>query len=255
MSFLSAAYTDIGNSRKVNQDAFCLKTAATSKGHVALAVLCDGMGGLSNGELASSFVVNAFSRWFREEFSSMLKAGSDFPAIQKKWESLIKLQNRKIIDYGQKNGSMGTTLSALLLLNNGYLIAQVGDSRIYKLGTALRQLTKDQSFVWQEVERGRLTPEQARVHPRRNELLQSIGVSDPLEPVFTQGKTQAGEVFLLCSDGFYHELSDNELYGLFAPIVMSGESVMKNSLRDVTELVKRRGETDNISAVVIKQNG
>lgn len=255
MSFLSAAYTDIGNVRKVNQDAFCLKTATTSSGPICLVVLCDGMGGLQNGELASSFIVNAFSRWFKEELPRSVKKGLDIADVKKQWEDLIQSQHKKIVEYGQKNGNMGTTVSALLLWGDNSLTLQVGDSRIYKLGTKLRQITKDQSFVAQEVESGRLTAKQARTHPRRNEILQAVGVSNPLRPVLTQGKTQVGEVFLLCSDGFYHELTDEELFGLFAPVVMASEAAMKDSVREVTELVKTRGEVDNITAVLVKRNG
>lgn len=252
MGFISAAYTDIGKTRKVNQDAFCLMTASAGVRSAALAVLCDGMGGLTNGELASAFVVNAFSAWFKSELPSTLAKGDGMKEIQMSWQSLIQDQNGKMIEYGKQNGRMGTTLSALLVLDNEFLIAQVGDSRIYKIGKELRQITKDQSYVAQEVERRHMTAEQARTHPRRNEILQSVGVSDPLRPVYSHGSVLRGEVFLACSDGFFHEISDEEMFGIFAPTVLTGESVMKSYLRDMVELAKKRGESDNITAILVK---
>ena len=253
MGFISATWTDVGTSRKVNQDAYSMKIASAGNRSIALAVLCDGMGGMANGELASSFVVNAFSAWFKGEFSVMCEKELSLERVQKSWISLIHDQNKKIFEYGAKSGKMGTTLSAVLIVDNSFLIAQVGDSRIYKLSGKLQQETKDQSFVAREVEQGRMTPAEARVHPRSNEVLQAIGASEKLKPVFTGGRMESGEAMLICSDGFYHEISNDELYGLLAPTVLTNENVMESCLRGITELLKSRGETDNISAILIKK--
>ncbi len=252
MRFMSSAYTEAGAVKKVNQDAFCLKVASTSGMGVAMAVLCDGMGGLANGELASAFVVNAFSKWFDRELPDALSRGAGVEMIKKSWSRLVTEQNSKILEYGASEGRMGTTLSAILLLDGSFLIIQVGDSRIYRLSQTISQLTKDQSFVAREVEQGRMTPEEARVHPRRNEILQAVGIDKKLAPQFISGNLKRNEAILLCSDGFYHELTDNEMLGILAPSVLTSESVIGACLRDMAGEVKRRGEIDNITAILLK---
>lgn len=255
MGFLSAAWTDVGTTRKVNQDAYSMKIASFGNHTIAFAAVCDGMGGMANGEIASAFVVNAFSAWFKGTFSAICEKELSLDRVQKSWTSLIQEQNKKIFEYGTKNGSMGTTLSAVLIVDNWFLTAQVGDSRIYKLSATLQQETKDQSFVAREVEQGRMTPAEAKVHPRSNELLQAIGTAEKVKPVFTNGNLASGEAMLVCSDGFYHEISADELYGVLAPVVLTDEHEMEYCLKGVTELLKDRGETDNISAILIKKIG
>lgn len=253
MAFISAAYTDAGTTRKVNQDAFTLKTATVGNSDVALAVLCDGMGGMASGEIASSFVVNAFSAWFKNVFPAMWEKGITFPALQKSWANLIQTQNKKILEYGTKNGRMGTTLSAVMIIGTAFMTVQVGDSRIYKLDQKIQQISRDQSYVAKEMELGRMTAAEAKAHPRSHEVLQAVGPMEKIKPAFATGRLQPGEALLLCSDGFYHEISSDEIYGVLAPGVLTSEYEVESCLRGVTELVKSRGETDNISSMLIKK--
>lgn len=93
MNFLTSAHTDVGIRKKVNQDSFCLKVASNKIGRVAFAVLCDGMGGLRMGELASSFLVNAFSEWFDTVLPDEIRQGIQPQRIQEQWKNLILRQN------------------------------------------------------------------------------------------------------------------------------------------------------------------
>lgn len=90
-------------------------------------------------------------------------------------------------------------------------MAQVGDTRAYELGTVITQLTEDQSYVAREVKRGNMTPEQARIDSRRNVLLQCIGASAQVMPEIKRGMIKSGNSYLLCSDGFRHELTEDEM--------------------------------------------
>lgn len=253
MRFLSAAHTDVGITKKINQDAFCLKIAKTSEANIAFAVMCDGMGGLRHGELASSFVVNAFSAWFENVFPNLMTKKIDMTKVTEQWNSLVLEQGRKIREYGaSRNYTMGTTVSALLIVNDEYAIIHVGDSRVYQINTQMRQLTKDHTVVAYAIENKQMTPEQAQMDSRRNTLTQCVGASAKIAPEIRTGKLAVDDEFLLCSDGFRHQISEEEFFGVLAPGLMTSERVMKNALSDLIELNKSRKETDNITAILIK---
>lgn len=253
MRFLSAAHTDVGISKNINQDAFCLKVARVPKYNVAFAVLCDGMGGLKSGELASAFVINAFSNWFDNEFPSYFNQEFKFSAVKFKWNEMIAELNQKIMSYGSSKGiSLGTTLTAVLIVNDEYVFAQVGDSRLYKIDTKISQLSKDHTLVAYEVEQQKITSAQAKSDNRKNILLQCIGATKNVVPDIVFGRLCENDVFLLCSDGFRHEVAEAEMFGILAPALLTSEKIMKKSLVDLVELNKSRKEQDNITAVIIK---
>lgn len=158
-----------------------------------------------------------------------------------------------IKDYGARQGvSLGTTLTMILIFGNKYIAAHVGDSRLYQISSELRQLTKDHSLVAREVEQGKITSDEAKVDKRRNILLQCVGASNVVTPQIFVGQAVPNEVFVLCSDGFRHEVQDEEIFGTLAPDLLNNEAVIKKTLVDLVELNKTRGETDNITAVAIK---
>jgi PPM family protein phosphatase len=132
------------------------------------------------------------------------------------------------------------------------LIGHVGDSRVYRINQQLEILTEDQTIVGREVKRGNMTPEQAQNDPRRNVLLQCIGASKVVEPQFLRGRPVAGEVYMLCSDGFRHMISGEEIYNAFSPNGLVDEKTMKQRAIEMVELNKQRQETDNISVLLLK---
>ncbi|MGG3564701.1 protein phosphatase 2C domain-containing protein [Neobacillus rhizosphaerae] len=253
MEVLTAACTDIGLKKETNQDSYLLKIAETSLGKVVLAVICDGMGGLSQGEVASASVIHAFSEWFDKELPVQL-AKQDWNEIQYRWGRIIQEQNQRIAEYGREiKIQLGTTLTALLLIDSDHLlIGHVGDSRVYRIDQDVEVLTDDQTVVGRELKRGRLTPEQAKRDPRRNVLLQCIGASKLVEPEFIQGKPARGEVYMLCSDGFRHMITEGEIYRALSPHVLVDERVMAQKASELVELNKQRNETDNITVLLMK---
>lgn len=244
--------TDVGIKKKVNQDSLCIKKAFVGDKLMVLAIVCDGMGGLSKGELASATVVRRFSDWFVNEMSLTCESIEE---IRMQWERIIQKSNDKLWNYGIQNGvQLGTTLTAVLVIGNeDYLIAQVGDSRAYLLKREIVQLTEDQSFVAREVKRGNMTKEEAAVDPRRNVLLQCIGASKTVEPAFVKGKIEDGSGFLLCSDGFRHKVTEDEFLTYLGKTEVCEKQSIQSKIRELIELNKQRGETDNITAIFMKQ--
>lgn len=254
MKFTTAVHTDIGIKKKTNQDSALIIEAQTDLGNVLLTVICDGMGGLAKGEVASSTVIAAFSNWFEKEFPRLLAVPGEYESrIFDDWKRIILDCNRKISYYAKSNGvSMGTTLNALLFLQNRYYIVNIGDSRTYCITDNLYQLTKDQTYVQREMDMGRMTLEEARVSPQRNVLLQCVGASEYIAPDFFSGEFGANQVFLQCSDGFRHCISAEEIYHYLCPAALLNEQAMIDNAVYLTELNKYRRENDNISVLLVK---
>ncbi|MFV0414123.1 MAG: PP2C family protein-serine/threonine phosphatase [Oscillospiraceae bacterium] len=253
MDYMFSAHTDIGSTKQANQDSLLVMEANTADGKALFAVACDGMGGLSKGELASAALVGAFSGWFQTVFPQLAAEGLSAGALQSSWFDLLNGQNNRIHEYGSAHGiNMGTTVVALLLYKNQYYIVNVGDSRVYQIQEAILQLTKDQTFVQREVDRGNMTLQQAHADERRNILLQCVGASASLEPDFFTGPSLPQTVYMLCTDGFCHTVENEEWLPVLRPQSVPSEASMHVALVNFVELCMQRNERDNISAVLVK---
>lgn len=253
MKFMMSVYTDIGIKKKTNQDSALLLEAETDKGQMLLAVLCDGMGGLAKGEVASAALIQEFKRWFHEELPMLVYQGIDSQTVFDAFGNIAFDMNARIGTYGMNVGvSLGTTVVAMLFFDGWYYIMNVGDSRAYRMSDNICQLTKDQTFIQREIDMGRMTPEQARVSSQRNVLLQCIGASEMIKPDFYCGEVSQGDCFLLCCDGFRHEITPEEFYVRMNPLALKNETVMYDTLVYFTELNKSRHETDNITALLVR---
>lgn len=251
MRYTATADTDVGIVKPNNQDSVLIKHASTDLGEVLMAIVCDGMGGLAKGELASATVIRAFSKWFDEALPRELD-NPNLQIIGGKWSLMLKSLNSRIMEYGNQLGTnLGTTFSGILFINDQYVFVHVGDTRIYHIGAALKQLTTDQTFIAREIARGTMTPEQAKTDKRRNMLLQCVGASKTVEPQIVCGAAEKG-AYMLCSDGFRHEITPAEIYESLNPINLMNESAMHNNARYLIDLVKSRQERDNISVILIK---
>lgn len=250
MRFIVNAESDIGIKKNINQDSLLYKHALIYEKEVLMAIVCDGMGGLSKGELASAAVIRSFLKWFNEELPNELKK-FDMQIIKDSWVLMLKEWNLKLNQYGKNNNlTMGTTFSGLLIVDDQMLIVHIGDSRIYYMNDNLQQLTKDHTFVEREIERGNMSAATAKKDRRRNVLLQCIGASAKIEPLIIQDTVKSG-IYMLCSDGLCHELSDAEIIEMIQSKTISKETMKQRSLQ-LIDLVKSRGEKDNISVILIK---
>lgn len=279
MQFRGAGYSNVGRTKDTNQDSYAISIADTKVGNVALVIVADGMGGLEKGELASAEVVRTLSSWFAEKLPPSLEAletniGGFEHFVEGQWHGLVQDLNLRIMRYGmQHRMNLGTTLTALLVIGARYSIVHVGDSRVYEItDKEVKQITTDQTFVKREIDAGRMTVEESLSHPNRNMLLQCLGSSKEVVPDIIHGTLRKDATYLLCSDGFRHVLTDQELKEKLCPkalnkawdaqacldangIISSGPEPVVGVLSDMTTLVMDRKERDNITAVVLRVEG
>jgi len=208
-------------------------------------VVADGMGGHAAGEVASEMAVQIIARHLlpltsiAEESANTLVANAMQDANRAIFERMLAETDKQ---------GMGTTASVMVLSDTGYLIGQIGDSRIYLLRDgALTQITKDHSYVQEQVDAGLLTPEQARYHPYSNVITRCVGASDEVEADIYTGSARVGDVFLLASDGLTGMVDDRRLQALL--LARSGPGRIVDSL--IAE-ANGRGGLDNITAIVIQ---
>lgn len=253
MKFLTAAHTDVGLKKRTNQDSALIMQAKTDAGPVLMAAICDGMGGLAKGEVASAAMVYSLAAWFREGLPVLLRDGFDAEKLCADWDRLVQTTARRIADYGASiHVDLGTTAAVFLVIKDSYYIMNVGDSRVYAVTDQLFQLTKDQTYVQREMDLGHITPTQAAVDPQRSVLLQCIGASDVIKPDYFSGKLAPNQTYLLCCDGFRHVVQPQEIFQAVNPKIAVNEATMKKALVSLTELNKARREEDNISAILIR---
>jgi protein phosphatase len=237
--FSCAARTDVGIVRSGNEDNYLM---LDDRG---VFIVADGMGGHAAGEVASEMAVNTIAKEL-----STLKGLTD-EEIGERMRSAIRTANAAIFDRTltehDKRG-MGTTATALVLLAGRYLLGQVGDSRGYLLRDGqLLQVTKDHSYVQEQVDAGLLTPEQARVHPYSNVITRCVGANADVLPDLYFGALRAGDVLLLASDGLTGMLEDEHLQ----KILTSSGGPQEWVDACITD-ANRRGGLDNITAIVVR---
>lgn len=253
MNYLVSASTDIGISKNTNQDSYNVRVLTTQYGKMVFAVLCDGMGGLAKGEVASASLVHAFEKWPTERLPVLLQSGLTDVVIRSDWVNIVTELNEKIKTYGKKSGiDLGTTVTAMLITDSRYYIINVGDTRAYEITDTVHVLTKDQTVVAHEVELGNMTEEEAKIDSRRSVLLQCVGASDTVYPDMFFGDTRKNAVYMLCTDGFRHEITEQEIHTYLNPSVMNDPNGMKANMNTLIELNKQRQERDNISVITIR---
>ena len=253
MEYIVQAATDIGLKKNTNQDSLTVKTIKTPIGKIVFALLCDGMGGLAKGEVASAELIDAFDYWVKNQLPILSQSPLDYKIIKQQWTDIAVCENEKIRTYGSQYGiNLGTTAVAMLITDKTYIIMNIGDSRAYEIDDNVIQLTNDQTLVAREVEYGNLTEEQAKVDPRRSVLLQCVGASLDVVPEFFVGDTKQNSVYMLCSDGFRHEITPEEIFEKLQPDVMLNEHNMKDNMDYLIDLNKQRMEQDNISVIAVR---
>jgi protein serine/threonine phosphatase len=250
MSYVFAAQTEVGLKKNCNQDSIILKRARFKGEEVCIGVICDGMGGLSCGEFASKSIVEAFSDWFTNHYSNYENIW-DEKKIGIDLGNILSSENEGLLYYGKEHGIyLGTTITAILLVGRKYFVCHVGDTRLYKISSSkIRRLTNDHTVIAKEIAEGRLNDVDARRDPRRNVLLQCIGATEDVEPDMFCGEVVKGDILLLCSDGFRHEISEKEILNTLLKCDNTG---LNKGLRKLIDLNLKRKEHDNISAALIK---
>lgn len=235
--------TDKGMVRSSNQDA---ELHGTFAGGDVWAVVCDGMGGANGGSVASSTAVEEIARNLRQSYRSEMSGN----AVRDMLGNAIKSANIKVYIQSQEDLSlrgMGTTVVAVIISGNTAYIAHAGDSRAYLLtqSTTLRQLTTDHSVVQAMVDRGELTADEARHHPRKNLITRALGVKPKLDIDYCECPFADGDILLMCSDGLSNCVEEREMCDILRS---NGGQAAVDKLIDTAN---KNGGSDNITAVAL----
>ena len=236
--------TDKGIVRSNNQDN-CYVSVFDE--HSCFAIVCDGMGGVKAGEVASEIAIKEVSAIFIDGW----KNDFEIEDAKKLLLKAIKTANLKILGLASSDAKyqgMGTTIVAAVIIGDKLLIANVGDSRAYFVGKELKQITKDHSLVQELVDSGELTSEQAEKYPHKNYITRALGIGSHIEVDFFC-ENIGDENILLCSDGLYNFVSRDEIYGI---ITASADAFENISVKLIDE-ANKNGGGDNVTAVIIKK--
>lgn len=233
--------TDIGCRRQDNQDSWAIRRL---EGGAVLLVVCDGMGGAQAGSVASSVAVEAFAGYVE---AAGLPEGRE--QREKLLSAACRAANEEVYRLSQKRREyegMGTTLVAALALPGETCFLNVGDSRGYVLEkNRIYQATVDHSLVQLLVDRGEITPAQARVHPQKNLITRALGVEGHVECDLTWQEPGEGSRLLLCSDGLSNVLDDETILEL-----SEGREPPEEFCRALLDLTLERGAPDNVTVVL-----
>lgn len=251
MQYITCAQTDKGMLESVNEDCIACFSKFKNQNKVFLLMVCDGVGGLSYGDIASRCLVHEFYHWLSLLDEKIFLNKKWERQIIEQWKSLLFYANRKIKMAGKRHyGSMGTTLSALFIHKNTYILLHVGDSRVYKINHFVHQISKDHT-LYEKNKRGVMHRFNRNNEREKHILTQCVGVTSRLDPYIRIGKLKRNTSFLLCSDGFYQKLKRNEMKMYFSPKYCKKKEWIRQGLCTCIRLVKEREEKDNISAAVV----
>jgi protein phosphatase len=242
--FTVACKTDLGRVRENNEDKYefyATEEPALVAAKGAVFVVCDGMGGAEAGQIASELTTKTFIDVYMNH-----PASEQDVALR----SAVSAANRFVVDVARAMPSrrgMGTTLSALVLVQDHAYTVQVGDSRVYRLrDNALEQLTEDHSWVDEAVKRGMITPQEALTHPYKHVLTRAVGTEEEVVPDIVLHNLRAGDTYLLCSDGLLNHVSDEQIaehLRTYCP----AEAVWK-----LVGLALVNGGSDNCTIIVVR---
>jgi len=237
--------TDKGNVRAVNQDAFDLFTDPEKD--QALLVLCDGMGGEKAGEIASSMACSRFMAHGREAFSgSVVPLSVDIAREAAAWANL-SVYDKAYTD--ERCSGMGTTLVAAVINRSDAAVVNVGDSRCYWLAEGqLQQVTRDHSWVQEQVDMGTISRSEARSHPRKNLITRAVGLQRRIRSDIFRIDLREGDRLLLCSDGLSNLLTEEEIRR-----ILSADDSEERICRQLLRLALQRGAPDNVTVLVLRR--
>jgi len=233
--------TDVGKLRHSNQDDFAILKLPDDS---ILAVVCDGMGGANAGNVASKNATQIIVSFFERSYRN----GLDSQGVIALLQSAIVSANIEIFNMAQKNNElegMGTTVVATFISNDFIVVSHVGDSRAYLVNDGITQLTRDHSVVQSLIESGKLSPAEARVHPRRNVITRALGIESEILVDSLDLKRNGDEIVILCTDGLSNFITEEEIK----------EIAQNNAAEEAADIfikhANNNGGADNITVVVL----
>ena len=243
-----AGMTDVGCVRKHNEDNFLMSA------ELGLFIVADGLGGHAAGEVASQIVVESMGRFVNDTVEQERTWPVDYDASlsfnANRLKAAITLSDKAIAEDIRSNPereTMGSTVVAALVSGSKATLAHVGDSRAYLLDPeGIRQVTKDHSWVAEQVANGILTPSEARVHPFRNVITQALGNGGDLDIEIQEMDLAESERLLLCSDGLSGMVPDQQIW----EIVKQAGS-LQSAAEALISAARAAGGEDNISVILL----
>ena len=259
MNMFYSGKTDIGKVRSSNQDSFAIKSYP---GGLLVAIVCDGMGGVQGGNVASETAVEHFFKSLESKNIINLEDGEKIPTNslaaalgQAVTDANTAVYEKSLTD--KEFSGMGTTLTACIVIGNRMFVANVGDSRLYiDANKKLTQITQDHSYVQFLIDVGDITPEEAKTHPYRNRITRAIGIQPEVEcDIFTEelDKYQNPKI-LICSDGLCGQVEDAVMHKAINPARRRSEDDTARLDRICKTLIDKAlasGGPDNITAILI----
>jgi len=243
--------TDVGQVRTVDEDSILAADLSfgvnSESSKFLLLAVADGMGGHAKGEEASKIALNAIARAVIPD----LLNNTPFTKILEKG---IQNANQDILDYTAKNpeaSGMGTTSVCAVVKDNQIHLANVGDSRAYRVSDdEICRVTKDHSYVQALIDEGDITEEQAREHPRKNEITRAVGIMPSIEVDTMKLTLDSDESLLLCCDGVIAHLSDDDIHK-----IIRDSPDPQTACQEIVDMANERGGSDNISLIILSSEG
>ena len=243
--------TDVGQVRTVDEDSILAADLSfgvnSESSKFLLLAVADGMGGHAKGEEASKIALNAIARAVIPD----LLNNTSFTKILEKG---IQNANQDILDYTAKNpeaSGMGTTSVCAVVKDNQIHLANVGDSRAYRVSDdEICRVTKDHSYVQALIDEGEITEEQAREHPRKNEITRAVGIMPSIEVDTMKLTLDSDESLLLCCDGVIAHLSDDDIHK-----IIRDSPDPQTACQEIVDMANERGGSDNISLIILSSEG
>lgn len=235
----SFSVTDIGKKRKLNQD-FVFASEEPVGNLPNVFIVADGMGGHNAGDFASKCTVETMVKEMKSSFEK-----SPIRILSK----AIRVANDRIRRKASEDESlygMGTTVVAATCMGKYLQVANVGDSRLYVINEAIRQITRDHSLVEEMVRMGGIDREAARNHPDKNIITRAIGARDTVEIDFFHEELKPGDIVLMCSDGLTNMLDDEEIGR-----ILKGQGTIEERAEKLVEAANNNGGKDNIAVIII----
>ena len=209
-------------------------------------IVADGMGGHNAGEIASRVAIDSFVEYFHANYTDNIDAGEMGDLLV----GAVSYCNKKVYEIGCKDEglkNMGTTFTVVAVVKDRAVIAQVGDSRAYVYrDKKLIQLTKDHSYVMEMVRQGKITVEEASVHPKRNIITRAIGTDKDVKVDIAFEPLKEKDLILLCSDGLYSMITDKDIEKC-----LKKKKELSDIVNELVDKANDNGGKDNISVIII----
>lgn len=241
---ISFARTDTGKVRNNNEDA--LYVPPHNKNLPQLYIVADGMGGHQGGEIASRIAVETIASYVNENFREDYDREKSIEILN----DALNAANQRIFKQSIENSNwagMGTTATVALFTKKKLYIAHVGDSRAYRIrDNSITQLTKDHSLVWELMEQGKLSLEEAKTHPMKNVITRALGTEEFVKVDILELEYDNRDIFLLCSDGLTNMLDDKTIMEI---VVNNPPTIATQKL---IQQANMNGGIDNITVGIIR---